>query len=125
MFWAKQSAEKLTLTASEAKAGCYFGVLLWHASRHALIQIDCWHCFKGGKVSDKARSEPRALKRWFHFHGVTARVELVPFPFVMKPDFLRKLFRDRSSGELAHLTGLLRGSYTCARHQSRLGESHV
>jgi hypothetical protein len=31
----------------------------------------------------------QALKRWFIFNGVVARVELVPFPFVVNPDFIR------------------------------------
>jgi hypothetical protein len=32
--------------------------------------------------ADKTSNGPQALKRWFIFKYVTARVELVPFPFV-------------------------------------------
>jgi hypothetical protein len=39
-----------------------------------------------GKVTDKGRSRPQALKRQF-ISTHTARVELVPFPFVMNPSF--------------------------------------
>jgi hypothetical protein len=43
------------------------------------------------KVLDRAKSGPQALKRRFIFNGLTARVELVPFPFAMNSEFFRNL----------------------------------
>jgi hypothetical protein len=40
-----------------------------------------------GKIPSKGSSGPQALKRWFTFKRLTARVELVPFPFVMISEF--------------------------------------
>jgi hypothetical protein len=43
------------------------------------------------KVVAGAESGPQALKRRFIFDGLTAGVELVPFPFVINPEFFRGL----------------------------------
>jgi hypothetical protein len=43
------------------------------------------------KVVDSAKSLPQALKRGHNLNDLTARVELVPFPFVEKFEFFSKL----------------------------------
>jgi hypothetical protein len=43
------------------------------------------------KVHDGGGGAPQALKRWFIFNRLTARVKLVPFPFLTNPEFFRSL----------------------------------
>jgi hypothetical protein len=43
------------------------------------------------QVLNSAGRSPQALKRGRIFDGLTARVKLVPFPFVAKVEFFRKL----------------------------------